>query len=259
MDGRQSGRQARAPARGVTAKSGGPTPGPPTHMTKEIISRAEAKSAGLKRFFTGLLCANGHISERQVSSGNCLACSAERKRTSRQKEPERHKTVLKIWIEKNKSRINELRAQRRRESPDSHRNGSLAWYYKNRDSVLQKKDAKRKANREKYNKRQRDRNAADPTVNRYYAKLRNAAIKRSVPPWFSELDELVWREATRLTQLRFEATGIKWDADHMIPIKAKTAHGLHVWNNCQVIPSSLNSAKTNKLVMTERNEWLIYI
>jgi predicted nucleic acid-binding Zn-ribbon protein len=44
------------------------------------ISREEAREKGLKRFFTGEPCKQGHISERQVSSGECIECARERSR-----------------------------------------------------------------------------------------------------------------------------------------------------------------------------------
>lgn len=43
---------------------------------KEMITRAEAKTLGLKRYYTGVPCTNGHISERQTSSGACIACKS---------------------------------------------------------------------------------------------------------------------------------------------------------------------------------------
>lgn len=40
----------------------------------KIISRAEARAAGLPRYFTGKPCKRGHISERRTTGGNCLTC-----------------------------------------------------------------------------------------------------------------------------------------------------------------------------------------
>ena len=39
-----------------------------------VISRAEAKALGLKRFFTGEPCSEGHVVERYVSIGRCVTC-----------------------------------------------------------------------------------------------------------------------------------------------------------------------------------------
>lgn len=44
----------------------------------EIITRAEARSAGLKWYFTGNPCQRGHVSQRYTSAGMCRACSAEK-------------------------------------------------------------------------------------------------------------------------------------------------------------------------------------
>jgi hypothetical protein len=40
----------------------------------QIISRAEAKAKGLKRYFTGKPCKHGHVAERQVSNATCVEC-----------------------------------------------------------------------------------------------------------------------------------------------------------------------------------------
>lgn len=40
----------------------------------EIMSRTDAYKAGLKKFFTGRKCRNGHLSERYVSTQGCIAC-----------------------------------------------------------------------------------------------------------------------------------------------------------------------------------------
>lgn len=227
-------------------------------MIKTIISRNDAKKAGLLRYFTGVACVNGHISERQVSSTNCLKCSAARKRDARAKNPETHLSNNRKYNNDNRDRINAKRRQRNKLS-DKHRKESLKWYYENREKVLQRKRNHRAANKDQYNARQRARNAANPITNRHCAKLRQAAEKRAVPSWYSELDDFVWREATDLVAKRRVATGAEWHADHMIPIRAKTASGLHVWNNCQVIPAILNNEKKNKLYLTEPIEWVSYL
>ena len=43
-----------------------------------VISRAAAKAAGLKHYFTGKPCARGHIDYRFVSVGTCKSCARER-------------------------------------------------------------------------------------------------------------------------------------------------------------------------------------
>lgn len=44
----------------------------------KIISRKEAKALGLKRYFTGMPCKNGHVAERYMQSSNCVECQNEK-------------------------------------------------------------------------------------------------------------------------------------------------------------------------------------
>lgn len=43
-----------------------------------VISRAEAKAQGLKQYFTGVPCKNGHVDMRNVSSWDCCQCNRDR-------------------------------------------------------------------------------------------------------------------------------------------------------------------------------------
>lgn len=45
----------------------------------QLISRKEAMSAGLSRYFTGVSCPHGHTAERQVSNYMCVDCGTYRK------------------------------------------------------------------------------------------------------------------------------------------------------------------------------------
>lgn len=43
-----------------------------------IITRKEAIKQGLKRYFTGKLCINGHLSERDIKDWRCVKCNINR-------------------------------------------------------------------------------------------------------------------------------------------------------------------------------------
>jgi len=47
----------------------------------QIISRRDAASRGMKRYFTGIPCPAGHISERLVSASACMDCRREHSRS----------------------------------------------------------------------------------------------------------------------------------------------------------------------------------
>lgn len=85
---------------------------------------------------------------------------------------------------------------------------------------------------------------------------RRARQLQAVPCWFGEWDSLVLSEASTLIDTRYAETGIRWHIDHMIPLCADTVSGLHCGDNIQVIPAVLNTMKCNRLMFTERYEWV---
>lgn len=46
---------------------------------KNVISAKEAKEAGLKTYFTGVACKQGHVAERYVGNRECVECDRARK------------------------------------------------------------------------------------------------------------------------------------------------------------------------------------
>lgn len=88
---------------------------------------------------------------------------------------------------------------------------------------------------------------------------RNAAKLNATPGWYGELDEFVTREAADLCRLRELATGVAWQVDHMVPLQAREACGLHCAANLQVIPARMNISKKNRMIFTEPFEWSGYL
>lgn len=54
-------------------------------MDKQIVTRKEAIEKGLKKYFTGIKCSNGHSEERLTISGSCVECTREGNRKIRLK------------------------------------------------------------------------------------------------------------------------------------------------------------------------------
>lgn len=54
-------------------------------MVDKLITRKEAKVLELKTYFTGKECKYGHVSRRQVCSGQCIECKVIRTRVWREK------------------------------------------------------------------------------------------------------------------------------------------------------------------------------
>jgi hypothetical protein len=212
----------------------------------ELIDRKTAKALGLKYYFTGTPCIRGGIAQRLVSNFACVCRDCLELRNDQ----------VKDYAKKNRVRLLDKARKWRAENPEKYKasvknwhvkhakqsiDARKAWESRNRDLLCANQDRYRRANLSKISARQAGRRAAKTM----------ASVK-----WMSELTNFVVSEAAELAALRFAATGVGWSIDHMIPLKAKSASGLHVWNNIQVIPSRLNSSKNNRMVMCGVGEWI---
>jgi 5-methylcytosine-specific restriction endonuclease McrA len=121
---------------------------------KPIISRAEAKALGLKRYFTGKPCRRGHIVERYVSIHCCIECH---RLASAARGPEYQRAYFLANREKLLAQMAAQRALSRRERCEKQKE----YYIQNREKVLDYHKGYRVANREKIRVRtklQRDKN-----------------------------------------------------------------------------------------------------
>jgi hypothetical protein len=134
-----------------------------------------------------------------------------------------------------------------RDCKDIVKIASMNWYYKTKPKRKFTEKQKSQNSRWKQNNKAK--------VNAINSKRRAGKVM-ATPIWFSEFDEFVIQEAFDLCQQREAKTKIKWSVDHMVPLKAKNACGLHCANNIQVIPQSLNYAKRNDMIFTNPFEWL---
>lgn len=66
-------------------------------MDLEVVSRAEARERGLRCFFTGVPCVNGHLVHRRVSNGQCSACAGIAHKKCRLKDPTAFLRASRKW------------------------------------------------------------------------------------------------------------------------------------------------------------------
>lgn len=199
--------------------------------TNEVISRADAKARGLAKYFTGKPCSRGGIALRLTSSGQCRCdeCMTVCKKSERR------------W---------------RNENPGKKARCNAKWHANNADHVSEYKRRHAEDNREQYAANRKAWSENNGHVRRAAEHKRRAGKLNATPIWFGELDDFAAQEASDLCRLRAAATGFDWHVDHMIPLQAKEACGLHCAANLQVIPARLNVAKKNKMKLTEPREWL---
>lgn len=203
-------------------------------------------------------CRNGHVAPRNAE-GRCIECKREKDARYYARHTEELRAKSAAWYNEN------------------HERGTAARRaYHAKMQGLPEYEAPRKAhyaaNRERYVVAKRERGATpeekarraakrkqDAHKYRGYEQKRRARQKNAIPKWYGELDEFVFKEAAELCVLRERATGAPWDVDHMIPMLARKASGLHCAANVQVIPTLLNRRKNNRMLLTEPLEWLQHI
>lgn len=224
--------------------------------TRTPITRQAAKAACLTRYFTGKPCKYGHVAERTVSNGACTKCSAPRREKWKAANADNIAAAKAAWASANKDKV---------------RLKSAKWRNKNVELRAAKQREYRKNNLEKETARQARWLADNPEkmseINSlWYSKnldkvhlrdsIRRARKINASARWDAELTEFAILEAYDLASLRATATGLSWHVDHMIPLQAKKACGLHVWSNLQVIPERLNLSKNNRMMLTLPGEWI---
>jgi len=84
----------------------------------ELISKQEAKAQGLKRYFTGKPCKNGHVSERFTSNGHCVQCQAEYAERNYEAHREYARKYNAKWRKQNPERFT-ANQKRSREKPEN--------------------------------------------------------------------------------------------------------------------------------------------
>jgi 5-methylcytosine-specific restriction endonuclease McrA len=139
-----------------------------------IISRAEAKALGLKRFFTGKPCKRGHVAERRVTNRACSVCQAasyrEDSRRRRAADPEKYREknrkwsaanldTRRKWRAANREKLRECQRKRNAANPEKQREHDRKWIA---------------ANREKNRESQRKWYAKNPDKVRVNSRLRRA-------------------------------------------------------------------------------------
>ena len=72
-----------------------------------IVTRAQAKVAGLPRYFTGKPCPRTHIAERFTASGSCRLCGNAQSDDTHRANPKKYKALQRAWTAANKDRLSE--------------------------------------------------------------------------------------------------------------------------------------------------------
>lgn len=198
----------------------------------EIVSRAEAKAAGIGCYFTGVPCRAGHIAKRNVANWTCRMCENEKAaaRRARDLDGARAKDRQRYHAT-GERKLSQMRASRAAHV-EERREYDRRRYHENparRAAQFAQVDRWWRANKGKRNE---------------YTARRRSWIKRATPLWLTDDD---WKQIKAIYREAAAREG-DWHVDHITPLRGKTVCGLHVPSNLQILPGDENRRKRNAFV-----------
>ena len=137
----------------------------------------------------------------------------------------------KKYREKHAEQLKLKKQQYYCENKERHRENMAVNYQNNKEQIKQRVNEWKKDNAARVNA---------IVMRRYANKL------KATPSWLTEDDHWMLEQAYDLAKLRTQMFGFKWHVDHIVPLQGKIVCGLHVPNNLQVIPASINCSKSNR-------------
>lgn len=191
------------------------------NQDQQIISRKDAQAAGLKRYFTGEECSNGHVSDRRVGNGECYACAKLRLNKWREDNPDKKAAHRKKHKELNREKENLQHRLWLNADPD-----------RKEKYRLQKNQAT--LNWQKLN----------PAKKREQIAEYRAQKDQRMPSWLNQ-GHMLEIESVYSYCKALNSIGLKYHVDHVVPLRGKNVSGLHAPWNLQVIPALENIRKNN--------------
>ena len=188
-------------------------------------SRAEAKAAGAKHYFTGEPCKHGHVALRKTK-GACIEC-------------------LKVdWEKRNVARAEYFRQYNQRDYVRDRKND---WYVANRDKVIRAAATRPAAVMREYRNAWKRNNVLQVRAD---TKARRRKHRLATPKWLSRRQKGEIRQLYQIAMTMTQTTGEQYVVDHIVPLRSEFVCGLHVPWNLRVITREENLAKSNQVVDT---------
>ena len=145
--------------------------------------------------------------------------------------------------QKENAEKNRLKAKRWRENnPEKHKTVWTAYRERNKEVMRQRCADWRKNNLEYANECSSRWAKENPEKAAANAAKRRAQVFSATPAW---ADKEAIKIEYALAKWCSSVMGEKYHVDHIIPLKGKNVCGLHVHQNLQVIPASVNQSKRN--------------
>jgi hypothetical protein len=190
-----------------------------TNMPK---TRAEAKAAGAKYYFTGEPCKHGHIAPRKTK-GACVEC-------------------LKVeWQQAAETRVEYFREYNQREAVKDRKHD---WYLANHTQVKQAAATRPAQIKRGYQQAWKERNLVWVRAD---TKARRRKHREATPPWLTRKQKAEIRQLYQAAITNSRITGEQYVVDHIYPLRSDEVCGLHVPWNLRIITQAENLQKSNAL------------
>ena len=179
-----------------------------------IISRKQAKERGIKFYFTGKSCKNGHVTLRRTDKSSCLLCLKEGQ-----------KEYFKKYYMENKDDLKERSIEWRNKNKDRAKELLKLYKEKNKDKII----AERKKNLER---------------SRGYNAKRRAKMRQSGGSFKKkDIDDMFISQSGLCVACGVNLINSGYHIDHKVPL---SKGGTNWIENIQLLCPSCNLSKNNK-------------
>lgn len=209
----------------------------------KVISIANARSLGLKRYFTGSPCPHGHISERYVSSRLCVVCCAKRKTEWANKNQDKVISYNKKWLKDNYDSVIRRNREWRLSNPERNRANKARDYLKHKKKYLEIHRRYRETHKEQIRNAKKLNVAANPE--KYSAYKRNRKARKRNAAGSHRAEDIIGILRSQNGKCAYCKTklGKSYHVDHIIPL---ISGGTNWPNNLQILCRRCNQTKSAK-------------